>query len=148
MYVYRESVCTCAHTAIYECVYIVSPVDLNSSQAGRGHRGWALNQRLLVLFVFTCLSLVCAVMYVYMYNVHVLCAHVPVGNTSSASLLEPHFGITEIAEEKPGQNTYILIFTGPVHSACAVSQAKNNPDTKLDPCCCHQLISQGYSYHA
>lgn len=74
-----------------------------------------------MLFVFTCLSLVCAASHVCMYNVHVLCVHVPVGNTSSASLLELHFGITEIAEEKPGQNTYMLIFTSPVHSACAVS---------------------------
>lgn len=67
---------------------------------------------------------------------------VPVGNTASVSWLEPqhsdlsqacrivHFGITEAAEEKHGQYTYMFTFTSSVHSACVLIQPKQNPDTR------------------
>lgn len=53
-------------------------------------------------------------LYAYTYDAYMLCVHVPVGNTSSASLLEPQhscfsqtcriicFGTTEVAKEKHG----------------------------------------------
>lgn len=142
----RECVHMRTHSHLWMCIYsFTSGPQFFSSREGT-QRLSSQPEAVGAVCVHMPVSGLCS--HVCMYNVHVLCAHVPVGNTSSASLLEPHFGITEIAEEKPGQNTYMLIFTGPVHSACAVSQSKNNPDTKLDPCCCHQLISQGYSYHA